>query len=93
MFDKGSVRPPSNGFRARQHRSSLRPDVLHPRRQYRREAWTDYSLVQGTPSAVYIIQGHRGSLNGEESVQFGVGGGGGFAVSNATKEAGLKMAA
>ena len=55
--------------------------------------WTDVTLAQGTPSATYIIQGHRGGLNGPESeqvgVQFGVGGGGGFAVTNAE----LKMAA
>ena len=55
--------------------------------------WTDVTLAQGTPSATYIIQGHRGAINGPESeqvgVQFGVGGGGGFAVTNAQ----LKMAA
>jgi hypothetical protein len=55
--------------------------------------WTDVTLTQGTPSATYIIQGHRGAINGPESeqigVQFGMSGGGGMIVSNAQ----FKMAA
>ncbi len=54
---------------------------------------TDATLMQGSMGATYIIQGHRGALDGPESdqigVQFGVGGGGGLAVTNAQ----LKMAA
>ena len=54
---------------------------------------TDSSLLQGTTGATYIIQGFRGALAGEASdqigVQFGVGMGGGMAVTNAE----LKMAA
>ncbi|HMN40835.1 MAG TPA: hypothetical protein PKE29_08300 [Phycisphaerales bacterium] len=57
------------------------------------KSWTDVTLAQGTPGATYIIQGHRGAIDGTPSeqigVQFGVGGGGGVSVSNAT----LKMAA
>lgn len=57
------------------------------------KSFTDVTLMQGTPSAIYIIQGHRGALDGAPTdqigVQFGVGGGGGLAVTNAT----LKMAA
>ena len=57
------------------------------------KTFSDVTLMQGTPSALYIIQGHRGALDGmptdQIGVQFGVGGGGGVSVSNAT----LKMAA
>lgn len=52
--------------------------------------FTDTSLLQGTPSATYLVQGFRGLLAGPESeqlsVQFGVSAGGG-AVQQ------LKMAA
>lgn len=57
------------------------------------KTWTDSTLTLGTTGATYIIQGHRGALDGDASeqigVQFGVGGGGGVMVTNAT----LKMAA
>lgn len=49
--------------------------------------------------ASYIISGQRGDVEGEASeligVQFGVGGGGGFAVvgTNGASTAGLKVAA
>lgn len=40
--------------------------------------FTDDTLMQGTPSATYIIQGHRGTTDGDASeqisVQFGVSG-------------------
>jgi hypothetical protein len=55
--------------------------------------FTDSTLLLGTTGAMYIIQGFRGSLAGVPSeqigVQFGVGGGQGVQVTNAT----LKMAA
>jgi hypothetical protein len=40
--------------------------------------FTDDTLLQGTTSATYIIQGHRGTVDGDASeqvsVQFGVSG-------------------
>lgn len=49
--------------------------------------FTDDTITQGTTGATYIIQGHRGQLDGPMSdqvgVQFGVGGGGGFVLTNA----------
>lgn len=54
--------------------------------------FTDDTLEQGTPGATYIIQGHRGTMDGvaseQVSVQFGVSGPG-ISVSNAT----VRMAA
>lgn len=52
------------------------------------KSFTDYGITLGTPGATYIITGQRGDRVGQPSeqigVQFGVGGGGGFVVSNAT---------
>lgn len=58
--------------------------------------FTDDTITQGTSGATYIIQGHRGQLDGPMSeqigVQFGVGGGGGFVLTNAKEEAKVEAA-
>lgn len=60
------------------------------------KTFTDDTITQGTTGATYIIQGHRGQLNGAMSeqigVQFGVGGGGGFTLTNAKEEAKVEAA-
>ncbi len=62
--------------------------------------FVDSTITLGTTGCTYIITGKRGTLTGTASeqigVQFGVGGGGGLAVTNATIEpmnGKMKMAA
>jgi hypothetical protein len=62
------------------------------------KAYTDETLPSGSPSATYQITAIRSGIRGlpaQFTVNFGVGGGGGFAITGITEDAvmGAKLAA